>query len=311
MKDFKHWGIKVRQLKDYSYRAMWYNLKTVRFGESVDDIVELPPSLSEFYDVGINTKCNAMCDFCYVSASNKGEDFADICKVWKAWMDIYPEDKKYKGVTYTSKPFQIAIASTGEAAIHPQFTKFLQTVYETEVVPNYTTNGIILSDYKNPLCQEILEATRNFCGGVAISVGNRSIRNNALTAIDNLLKYGECKVMMHHLIYDEESVDDFLDLVKSYSNTIHYHVLLPLMKHGRSTEGLEEGVFEYLQDLILENDIKNIAFGANFYPYLENSKLPVSIYPQEAYSKNVILNKKVIITPSSFNLTPIEEIEVL
>ena len=130
-------------------------------------------------------------------------------------------------------------------------------------------------------------------------------------AIDNLLKYGECKVMMHHLIYDEESVDDFLDLVKGYSNTIHYHVLLPLMKHGRSTEGLEEGVFEYLQDTILENDIKNVAFGANFYPYLEGSKLPVSVYPQEAYSKNVILNKKVIITPSSFNLTPIEEIDVL
>ena len=53
MKDFKDWGIKVRALKDYNYRAMWMNLKTVRFGESIEDIVELPPSLSEFYDVGI------------------------------------------------------------------------------------------------------------------------------------------------------------------------------------------------------------------------------------------------------------------
>ena len=49
MKDFKDWGIKVRALKDYNYRAMWMNLKTIRFGESINDIVELPPSLSEFY----------------------------------------------------------------------------------------------------------------------------------------------------------------------------------------------------------------------------------------------------------------------
>jgi 4-hydroxy-tetrahydrodipicolinate synthase len=62
-------------------------------------------------------------------------------------------------------------------------------------------------------------------------------------------------------------------------------------------------------DEIIKNNINNVAFGANFYPYLEKSKLPVSVYPQEAYSKNIILNNKVIITPSSFNLTPIEEIE--
>ena len=130
-------------------------------------------------------------------------------------------------------------------------------------------------------------------------------------AIENLLKYGECKVMIHHLISNKTSVNDFAFQAMNYGNDIHYHVLLPLMKHGRSTEGLEEGVFEYLQDTILAQDIKNVAFGANFYPYLEHSKLPVDTYPQEAYSKNVILNNKVIITPSSFNLTPIEEIDVL
>lgn len=130
-------------------------------------------------------------------------------------------------------------------------------------------------------------------------------------AIENLLKYGECKVMIHHLISDKSSVNDFAFHAMNYGNDIHYHVLLPLMKHGRSNKGLEEGVFEYLQDTIISQNIKNVAFGANFYPYLEGSKLPVSVYPQEAYSKNVILNNKVIITPSSFNLTPIEEIDVL
>lgn len=311
MKDFKDWGIKIRQFKDYNYKAMWYNLKTVRFGESVDDIIELPPSLSEFYDVSLTNRCNLNCDFCYVSASDKGEDFTNICEVWKAWMNTYPEDKKYKGVTYTSKPFQIACGSTGEVTLNKDLCKFFQTVYETGVVPNYTTNGIILAHYDNPWCQEILEATKNFCGGVALSFGNIKARPKAIMAIENLLKYGECKVMIHHLISDKRSVNDFAFHAMNYKDDIHYHVLLPLMKHGRSDRGLEEGVFEYLQDTIISQDIKNVAFGANFYPYLEGSKLPVSVYPQEAYSKNIILNNKVIITPSSFNLTPIEEIDVL
>jgi MoaA/NifB/PqqE/SkfB family radical SAM enzyme len=306
MKDFKDWGIKVRALKDYNYRAMWMNLKTIRFGESIDDIMELPPGLSEFYDVGINTLCNAECPFCYVSASHKGENFINICETWSKWMEQYPT-KVYKGVHYSLKPFQIAIGSTGEPTMHPQFTKFLETVYNTGVVPNYTTNGIILSNRDN--AQEILEATRNFVGGVAVSFGNQLLRMRALKAIYNLLKYGECKVMIHHLISDRKSVEDFVVATRDFGKDIHYHVLLPLMKHGRSEKGLEEGVFEYMQDEIIKNNINNVAFGANFYPYLEKSKLPVSVYPQEAYSKNIILNNKVIITPSSFNLTPIEEIE--
>ena len=50
--------------------------------------------------------------------------------------------KAGKPIVYTSKPCQIAIGSTMEPTIHPRFTEFLQTVFETKVVPNYTTNGI-------------------------------------------------------------------------------------------------------------------------------------------------------------------------
>lgn len=46
-------------------------------------------------------------------------------------------------ITYTNKPFQIAIGSTGEPTMHPDFCEFLETVFNTGVVPNYTTNGLI------------------------------------------------------------------------------------------------------------------------------------------------------------------------
>lgn len=310
MNNFESWGTKVRRLKDYNYMAIWNNLKTIRLGEDDQEILELPPSLSEFYDVSIGNKCNLECPFCYVSASHNGRCYDNICEVWKRWMEQYPV-KKICNITYTLRPFQIAIGSEGEPTIHPQFTDFLRTVYNTGVVPNYTTNGIVLSNYDDPWCREILKATRNYVGGVAVSFGNKSIRGKAINAIENLVVYGDCKVMIHHLISDKKSVDEFTKYALLYGNYIHYHVLLPLMVHGRSEKGLEEGTFEYMEEQILKYGIKNVAFGANFYPYIDKgTKLPISTYPQEAYSKNIILDNKVIITPSSYNLKPIKIIEV-
>ncbi len=84
------------------------------------------------------------------------------------------------------------------------------------------------------------------------------------------------------------------------------------MPSGRSTKGVEEGVFEYLEEKIKERDIKNIAFGAHFVEYLKHSDIKTYLYEPESFSKNIILTKdKVQITPSSFNLKPILTIEIL
>ena len=195
--------------------------------------------------------------------------------------------------------------STGEPTIHSRFCEFLETVYNTGVVPNYTTNGILLSDKDRSA--RIFEYTKAYCGGVAVSFSNLSIRPLALKAIENLLSYGECKVVIHHIISDKSSVDEFINLQKSFGSDLHYHVLLPLMKHGRSNKEMEPGVYEYLAEKIREEKIENIAFGANFAPFMKSNPGLVNVweYPQEIYSKNLILEKnKIIITPSSFNLEP-------
>lgn len=171
MKDFKHWGAKKRVFPAYNYNALWFNLKTIRLGSGVAK--ELPADMAEFYDVGINTLCNAECPFCYVSASQKGINYPNICETWEKWMDTY-QSKVKNGTVFTNKPFQIAIGSTGEPTIHPDFCKFLETVYNTGVVPNYTTNGITLSSIKTS--RELLEYTRNFVGGVAVSLGNKALK---------------------------------------------------------------------------------------------------------------------------------------
>ena len=77
MKDFKDWGVKRRCFLNNNYNAIWFNLKTVRLGDGIAK--ELEPDKAEFYDVGINTKCNAECPFCYVSAGHEGINYPDIC----------------------------------------------------------------------------------------------------------------------------------------------------------------------------------------------------------------------------------------
>lgn len=309
MKDFKNWGVKNRKFPENNYNAFWFNLKTIRLGEG--QATELPPEYSEFYDVGINTKCNAECPFCYVSAGRGGVNYPNICETWKKWMDMYKEET-LKGITVTNKPFQIAIGSTGEPTISPDFIKFLETVFSTHVVPNYTTNGIILSKYgKSPTADAIMEATSNFVGGVAVSFGNLLIRDEAEKAVENLIKYGNTNVNIHHIISTKESVDNFVRAWGLYGDDILYHVLLPLMPSGRSTKGVEEGVFEYLEEQILINNMKNVSFGAHFYEDLKKSKIKTYLYEPESFSKNVILTpNKVQITPSSFDLNPIKIINL-
>ena len=238
MKDWTSWGTKIREFSYYNYKAIWGNLKTIRVGTGVAR--ELPPNMAEFYDVGINTVCNAECDFCYVSAGHGGINYPNICETWKKWMDMYGAISKDE-VTYTNKPFQIAIGSTGEPTMHPDFCEFLETVFNTGVVPNYTTNGLILAR-DNVKGGEILAYTKEYVGGVAVSLGNPSIRLQAHRAINKLLTWGDTNVNIHHIISDKVSVDEFYDTVVRYGDSIYYHVLLPLMPSGRSNKGIEPGV---------------------------------------------------------------------
>ena len=202
-------------------------------------------------------------------------------------MDTFWE-KQEDRVLLTNKPFQIAIGSTGEPTIHPEFCDFLKTVYESGVVPNYTTNGITIAK-DNELSSKILAFTREYVGGVAISFGNKSLRNYAHEAIYKLHKLGNTNINIHHIISDKESVDEFVAEWAHYGDSILYHVLLPLMPSGRSSEGVTEGTFEYLEEVIEKNNIKNVAFGAHFIKNLRDSKIKTWLYDEQSFSKNIIL----------------------
>lgn len=157
---------------------------------------------------------------------------------------------------------------------------------------------------------DILEATEKYCGGVAVSFGNIALEKYATEAVERLQEI-DININLHHIISDVESVHRFIKFWELYGDSIKYHVLLPLMPSGRSTKGLDPRAWEVLEKSILENNMKNVSFGAHFVENLKNSKIKTWLYPPESLSKNILLKKdNVVITPSSFNLNPIMDIKL-
>lgn len=290
MKDFTSWGIKNRRYPEYNYNAIWYNLKTIRLGAGVAQ--ELPPDCSEFYDISLGTKCNLQCPFCYTNALKEGKFYDNVCDKAIRFFGSMNENQK---------PFQVAIGSQGEPTIHPEFIQFLETLYNLGIVPNYTTNGITLTKDDDTL----LAATKKYCGGVAVSANtwNGYINHCWRTAV-NKLSTIDVNINIHFIIKDKKSVDTFKQIYDEFKDKVSYFVLLPLMKSGRATSQYEEEAFYYL--LKQDFDWFKIAFGAHFYDLLKTqNKVRCWMYPPESFSKNLILDDTIQITPSSFNLTPL------
>ncbi len=103
----------------------------------------------ELLDISITNYCERQCSFCYRNSNINGkhlgiEDYAHIIN-----------QAKEVGV------LQIAIGG-GNPNQHPNFTEILQITMQSNIVPSYTTNGIGLTN-------SILEATKKYCGALAIS----------------------------------------------------------------------------------------------------------------------------------------------
>ena len=297
MKDFSSWGVRIRKFPEYNYHAVWSNLKTLRLGTG--QASALPPDKSEFYDIAINNKCGFGCPWCYTDAKNNGKNFTCISDKAKFFFGKMSEN---------DRPWQAAIGSLGEPTEHPGLTRFLKTLFELKIVPNYTTNGMLIAE-NSDWSEQILEATRNYVGGVAVSANTWSKKVNEIwrIAFDKLFNYGDTKINLHYIISDKRSVDEFINIYKEYKDVCYYFVLLPLMNSGRSAKQYTKEAFNYL--LEQDFDTSKIAFGAHFYDLLkEQDKVKYWLYPPESFSKNLILDDIITITPSSFDLTPLIEI---
>lgn len=259
--------MKIRKFPEYNYKSIFFNGKTIRQKFDYNKPFGNIPH-PEIEDVAINSKCFANCPYCYTSATKFGTNFENIVdKANEVWGILSDNDR----------PNQIAIGGAGESTIHPDWIEFVKFVKSLNILPNYTTNGMHLTE-------EILKATEDYCGGVAVSY-HPHIKKIFDDSIIKLSKI-RTKLNAHIIIGDENSLNDLQTLYDKYENLIDYFVILPYQAFGRGKVIDTNKIWLDTFDWISKVNSKKFAFGALFYDFLCNNNIPLdmAIYEPEIFS---------------------------
>lgn len=102
----------------------------------------------EIVDISITNRCNFGCEYCYQNSRPRlKHGRTDLVSTLL--------------LGFKTVPYQIALGG-GEPTQHPDLPIILKEARELGTVPNFTTNGKLLS-------KEVLKATNDYCGGVAMT----------------------------------------------------------------------------------------------------------------------------------------------
>ena len=148
------------------------------------------------------------------------------------------------------------------------------------------------------LLHKVIFNTKQYCGGVAVSC-HPHLTNYWKAAALGFSNHN-IRLNFHIIISDKESIDYFKEIYNEWKDKVEYFVLLPYGNQGRAE--YKEINWEYLLQILPEKQ-NQIAFGANFYPYLLKGghNIKVALYEPEIMSKFLDL-KDMKVYPSSFNL---------
>ena len=280
--------IKVREFPKENYKGIFFNGKTMRLQyDTSKPISEL--TYPEFMDVAINNKCYGACSYCYIEAVHTGKNYESVPQKINDY---------FGSLTENQRPFQVAIGGAGEPTLHPEFPEILKAFYDLGIMPNYTTNGMHLTD-------NVLDATVKYSGGVALTC-HEHLEKHWVRGVDTLLERG-IRTNLHIIISDEQSVRRFVDIYDEFRGRVEYFVLLPYQPVGFAKE--VNTAFDYLfAELKEAGDIQDIAFGALFHPELVNRPwVDVSLYEPEIMSKYLDMDE-MILSNSSFDREPIRKV---
>jgi len=194
----------VSNCKDYNYAFNKVTGSTIRFGATLEDDPSMCKLGPEILDLEISVNgCPKVgghnCKFCYKNNSDapatnmKFETFQKI-------LDSFPKNLS-----------QIAFGITG-VQTNPDFPKMLKYCRECGVIPNYTLSGADLND-------EIIEATKNSCGAVAVSCyeGNKDL------CYDTIAKLHEKAPDIHvnmHIVLSEGTLNHVMDVLNDIKREI-------------------------------------------------------------------------------------------
>lgn len=286
--NLKQSNIKTRVFPEHNYKALHINGKTIRI--ALDDKKPIDELLyPEFYDVAVTPRCSGACKYCYQNSIETTKHTRNILQKFKNFFEPLNDNQR---------PFQIAFGG-GEPTSHPKFLELIKLSYDLGITPNYTTNGMWVK-YSNYQQKKLLNVTKQYCGGVAVSTHSH-LKEYWQKSVDLYLE-NDIFTNLHVIIGNKKSIDDFIEIYKKYTGNVRYFVLLPLSEHGRSTDSFKPENWDYFKSQI-EGSPADIAFGANFYPYLQKDKnrFNVSLYPPEIMSAYLDLNTMKIFKSSFSN----------
>lgn len=101
------------------------------------------------------------------------------------------------------KTFQIALGGRGDANLHENFKEILECTRKYNMVPNYTTSGINLTD-------EQIKLTKELCGSVAVSWYRNDI---TLNSINRFIQAG-IKTNIHYVL-GNNTIDEAITRLKN------------------------------------------------------------------------------------------------
>ena len=248
----------ARHIGDYHFLADRETGITFRWGKSFDDNPVFAP-VPELADISISNKCSKGCSFCYKNSTADGKlmSLGEYCSVLDALQD--PEH---------GTVFQVAIGG-GEPLEHPDFFRIVEETANRGIVPNFTTNGLLLS-------KEVFAAIKGKVGAVAISVTGFS----DLEKVKPLLMDSDGVKVNIHYILSNESVNEAVDMVNGEYNDLLKDVnALVFLTYKPAGRGPETNVLK--QDEQIERFIKavkspkclcKIGFDACFVPVLIHNR---------------------------------------
>lgn len=279
-----------RHIGDYHFLADNEIGVTMRWGKTMQENPIWAP-VPELVDISISNHCTKGCFFCYRNSGNNREwmSVEDYCSVLDSM-----NHPKYGNV------FQVALGG-GEPLEHPNFLTIVDETVDRGIVPNFTTNGIHLTEQ---ICKHIQRKV----GAVALSVV--SINEIEKDKVIMLRHYGiETNI---HYVLSSENIEEATEIANGKNNQrligINAIIFLTYKPAGRAGDAfvIKRGEnYERFLSAIAKKGVKRpkLGFDACFVPMLL-SKTAVSstlVDSCEGGFFSVYIDHKKNVSPCSFS----------
>lgn len=262
------------------------------YDTNVDPFMTVFP---ELIDIGIMGKCvNGEAGLCTVQCYQNA-----IGRNNKKNMSL----EEYKRIIKQcqGKTFQVALGGAGDVDTHEDFEEILRITRKMDIIPNFTTSGIAMTEKKANICKEL-------CGAVAVSEYHQP---HTKKAIEMLIKAGVTTNL--HYVLGNDSIDEAIRRLKEddwYEGLnavvflLHKPVGLGSKENVLKTDDPKVKEFYETVDKVMGKISVKIGFDSCNVPALINFNKnidPASIDTCEAGRWSMYIDSESIAMPCSFD----------